>query len=156
MKVYNEEKTEILENYDLSIGYLRPSELILAHHEAVEADEGEFHWEVEDKTIPEDYWTYRRVWDREPTPAIPAWDEVEYIQVYVLYTAEELLNIKREKREALLEAFDKYKTNVSYGVKAETNEKKAEILEWYRQLLDLIDSAFDQIPNEIKYYLKEE
>lgn len=59
----------------------------------------------------------------------------------------------RAKREPLLVAFDKYKTNVVYGIKKETEEQKTGIVSWYELLLDLDERAFENVPDEIKYYL---
>ena len=61
----------------------------------------------------------------------------------------------RNKRKPLLEAFDKYKTNVNYGIVVEDEETKGRIIAWYSDLLNLVESAFeeDNIPSEIKYYL---
>ena len=59
----------------------------------------------------------------------------------------------RSKRQIILEAFDKYKINVYYGITQESDETKAQILEWYQNLLDLNESAFTNIPEVIQYYL---
>lgn len=64
-------------------------------------------------------------------------------------------NKLRNKRNSLLEAFDKYKTNVNYGIVVEDEETRAKIVSWYSDLLNLVETAFeeDNIPSEIKYYL---
>lgn len=62
-------------------------------------------------------------------------------------------NKLRAKRKVLLEAFDKYKTNVMYGIKLEDTSTKLNITNWYNDLLDLKEAAFTNVPNEIKYYL---
>ena len=61
----------------------------------------------------------------------------------------------RNKRRPLLEAFDKYKSNINYGIIVENEETRATIISWYSDLLNLVESAFeeDNIPSEIKYYL---
>lgn len=63
-------------------------------------------------------------------------------------------NELREKRESILEAFDIYKSNVSYGIEQEEN--KEEIINWYQNLLDLNEIAFNTIPIKIKKYIKGE
>lgn len=63
------------------------------------------------------------------------------------------LNVLRNEREPLLIAFDKYKTNVNYGIAIETEETRKIIIEWYNKMLDLDKTAFNNIPIEIKYYL---
>lgn len=59
----------------------------------------------------------------------------------------------RRKRTSLLEAFDKYKTNVFYGIENETDEQKRIILDWYRDLLNLSENSIKNIPDRITYYL---
>lgn len=59
----------------------------------------------------------------------------------------------REIRADLLRAFDKYKTNVQYGIEQESEEAKEEIMQWYKDLLDLKSEAFTSIPQRIRYYL---
>lgn len=57
----------------------------------------------------------------------------------------------RKKREPLLIAFDKYKTNVSYGLIQETNHE--EMKKWYLSILDLDEDSINNVPTCIKYYL---
>lgn len=63
------------------------------------------------------------------------------------------LNQLRSKRQIILEAFDKYKINVYYGIAQESDETKSKILKWYQNILDLNESAFTNIPEVIQYYL---
>ena len=81
----------------------------------------------------------------------------EYDNFFKRYrTTEECkLNKLRSKRKKLLLAFDKYKTNVNYGIVLEDEETRAKIVAWYSDLLNLVESAFEEenIPSEIKYYL---
>lgn len=59
----------------------------------------------------------------------------------------------RAKREPLLIAFDKYKSNVNYGIKKEAEGERERILEWYYRLLELNETAIYEVPSEIEYYL---
>ena len=59
----------------------------------------------------------------------------------------------RQLRKPLLEIFDIYKANISYGVETETAEERAEIIDWYKRLLDKDKSALVIIPDKIKRYL---
>lgn len=61
----------------------------------------------------------------------------------------------RNYRSILLLAFDKYKSNVNYGITVEDEETKNIIITWYHDLLNLVESAFEDsnIPSQIKYYL---
>ena len=65
------------------------------------------------------------------------------------------LEALRNKRKPLLEAFDKYKSNVNYGVETEDKATREIILVWYNNLLNLVETAFNDnyIPEQIKYYL---
>lgn len=62
---------------------------------------------------------------------------------------EELKNILRAKRNSLLNAFDKWEKAVLRG----REKDKEYIMSWYYDLLDLKEYAFENIPEEIKYYL---
>lgn len=64
------------------------------------------------------------------------------------------LYLIRDARKILLDAFDRYKSNVQYGIIKENNILHEEILAWYKSLLDLKDTAFTKIPDEIKYYMQ--
>ena len=57
----------------------------------------------------------------------------------------------RAERELILKAFDIYKTNVIYGIEQDANRE--EILKWYQDILDLKETAFNDIPEEIQKYL---
>lgn len=63
------------------------------------------------------------------------------------------INELRAKREPLLTAFDKYKSNVVYGVEFESEEQRQKIIAWYRLLLELNEFAFENVPERVKYYL---
>lgn len=65
------------------------------------------------------------------------------------------LTLIRDARSKLLTAFDKYKTNVQYGVVTESNAQHSIVVNWYQSLLDLKDEAFINVPEQIKYYFKE-
>lgn len=153
MKIYNTAKTQELNKNELDLekGYLKPDKLFIKHHEAVEAKEAVYDTIIKklDNGSTE---TYHPVL----TPAVEAkeaYDEYEDIQVYVPYTEEELKDIKRDKRVPLLKAFDTYKGNVKYGIEYETEQQHAEIIAWYKDLLDLKQSAFENIPSKINHYI---
>lgn len=59
----------------------------------------------------------------------------------------------RRLREPLLVAFDKYKSNVNYGIEVETETDKINVITWYRLLLELNEYAFEIVPERVKYYL---
>ena len=63
----------------------------------------------------------------------------------------EVLRVKRAK---LFKAFDVFKENVSFGIDTITEERKTEILVWYRLCLDLNYEALTNYPEELEKYLK--
>lgn len=67
----------------------------------------------------------------------------------VLARKEEL----RLARETILKAFDKYKTNVFYGIEKETEEEKKLMVEWYEKILQLEEEAFTNLPLKVVYYM---
>mgnify|MGYP001059806296 CR=1 FL=1 len=58
----------------------------------------------------------------------------------------------RQKRKSLLEAFDKWEKAVLRG----REKDDTSIMSWYKNLLNLVENAFEteNIPDRIKYYLK--
>lgn len=70
---------------------------------------------------------------------------------------EEKLNYLRSLREPLLRAYDTYKINVLYGIEnistLSGENAKSEIDEWYKKILDLDETAINNPPEKIKYYL---
>lgn len=100
MEIYNEQM-ELIDNPDLTIGYLKSSTRT-EHHEAVEGVEEVWHYE----TIKE----YRnggkdvqKVVDVPGVSAQEAWDEEIPIQIYILYTQEQLDAIEAEKNKPTTE-----------------------------------------------------
>lgn len=72
---------------------------------------------------------------------------------YEDYLQQEKNKELRRLREPLLIAFDKYKSNVNYGVEFESEEQREKIIAWYRLLLELNEFAFENVPDRVKYYL---
>lgn len=70
---------------------------------------------------------------------------------------EDRLNYLRSKREPYLKAYDTYKINVLYGIEnistLSGENAKSEIDEWYIKILDLDETAINNPPEKIKYYL---
>lgn len=96
MRVFNEDKTKELTEYDLTKGYLK-EDILITHIEAVESVEEQGHY----KTIRE----YENggkdvewVIDVKGVKGIEAHDEKETIQVYIPYTEKELLKMRNEAR----------------------------------------------------------
>ena len=66
---------------------------------------------------------------------------------------EEQRNVLRQLRKPLLEAMDIYDKNVSKGRITESIDQKRIVDSWYKSILDLEESAFDNVPEVIKQYL---
>ena len=87
MKILDETGS-VMENPDLTLGYLTDSteEII---HPAVEGVEEQWHWETVTE-YPSGGRDVQRVVDVPGVPARPAWTEQLPIKRYIRYTAEEL------------------------------------------------------------------
>lgn len=95
-EIYNE-AMEHIENPDLSLGYLTDSTRTV-HHDAVEGVEEQFHYETiaEYENGGKDV---EKVIDVPGVEAKPAWDEEIPIQIYHLYTQEELDKMEEERNK---------------------------------------------------------
>jgi len=56
----------------------------------------------------------------------------------------------REQRSGLLMAFDKWEKAVLRGREVDDES----VMQWYRKLLDLDESAFEDIPARVKYFFR--
>lgn len=149
MKIYDETKTKELNEsaIDYEKGYLKQDKLVMAHHDAVEAQEAVY----KDREVVEANGGVS-IYKDLVTPAVEAreaYDDYEDVQIFVPYTEEELTERKRYKRKPLLEAFDKWEKAVLRGRELDDEI----VMQWYRDLLDLQESAFENVPERIKYYL---
>lgn len=88
MRIFNEDKTEVLESYDLQKGYLK-DDTIVTHVPAVCGVEERGHYETV-KEYANGGKDVRWVVDVPCVNAVEAHDEVEPIKVYVPYTETEL------------------------------------------------------------------
>lgn len=154
MRVFNQNKTEELKEYDLEKGYLK-SDVIkeTVHHDEVLATEGKFH-----------YVTYSnggrdKVWDELPRKAVLAYyEEVESeIQVYIPYTEEEIeereLSSLRERRKR--ECFPIINRGKLWYARLSA-EQEVELLNWYIAWLNvtetkIIPEKLEWVNSELKY-----
>lgn len=79
--------------------------------------------------------------------------EIKDGKAIMTYVKKENKNKLRSQREAILTAFDKYKTNVLYGIETETEEQKNEVIEYYNKLLALDEDAINNVPSYLRYYM---
>lgn len=96
MEIYNQ-NMERIENPDLSLGYLKHSARTV-HHEAVEGVQEKWHYETIAE-YPNGGKDIKKVIDVPGVEAKDAWDEEIPIQIYILYTQEELDAIEAEKNK---------------------------------------------------------
>lgn len=97
MDVYSE-TGEILQEYDLSAGYLR-EETVTLHHEAVEGVKEVFHYETI-REYPNGGKDVKKVVDVPGVQAKDAYDEQVKRLIYTPYTPEELSERERRRKEA--------------------------------------------------------
>ena len=103
MKVYNKEKTNILEEFDLSLGYLK-EDIIINHIDKVDAVEEQGHYETI-KEYPNGGKDIKWIIDVERVEAVEEQNIEEKIQVYIPYSEIELLKINANKRIQELKDF---------------------------------------------------
>lgn len=96
MTVYDE-NGNVLEDYDLSAGYLEDSTKSV-HHPAIEGVEDVWHWETIAE-YPNGGKDVQKIVDVPGVTAKPAWDEEIPIQIYRKYTQDELDKIEEEKNK---------------------------------------------------------
>lgn len=96
MEIYNE-NMELIENPDLTLGYLKDSTRTV-HHEAVEGVTEVWHYETIAE-YPNGGKDIRKVVDVPGVEAQAAWDEEIPIQIYVPYTQEELDRMEAERNK---------------------------------------------------------
>ena len=118
MRVFNKDKSEVLESYDLEKGYLT-DDVLVTHVPASPAVEEVGHYKtlkVYDNGGKDVEW----VVDIPARPEVVEHDETEEIKVYIPYTDEELRKIAAEARieelKSLLRASDYKAIKYAEGV----------------------------------------
>lgn len=101
-KVYNKYKTEILNDYDLDLGYLKTDRIFIRHHEEIAEVPCQSHVEVIAE-YPNGGKDIIEVVDVPYSPAIPAWDEYEKIKVFIPYDEVAVSFKKNERYEKTVE-----------------------------------------------------
>ena len=108
MKILDETGA-VVENPDLTLGYLTTSTEEVAHP-AVEGVEEQWHWETVTE-YPNGGRDVRKVIDVPGVPAQAAWTEQVPVQRYIRYTAEELAAQEEARKKA--EAWEKLPDTVA-------------------------------------------
>lgn len=154
MRVFNQDKTVELTEYDLAKGYLVDDELVteheaeIVHHPAVKAVEEQSHYEVIAE-YPNGGKDVEKIIDVEAIEAKDAYDEVikeahidkEPIHIYIPYTTEE---IAKRKAISLRSQLENYLSNTDYAV-IKCKELGLDIDTEYPNLLQKRQQARDRI-----------
>lgn len=118
-RVFNQDKTQELTDYDLSLGRLKEDKLLIAHHDAVAektATEAVAELSAQGKTVEQvaDVWyevigTYpnggKDLRAIQSVAAQEEWDETEDIYVYIPYTENELSAMSANKKISEAKAY---------------------------------------------------
>lgn len=99
MKIYDI-NNNIVENPDLELGRLIKDSLFIAHHNAIEPVEEQWHYETV-REYSNGGKDVKRVVDVVGIKAQESWDEYEDIYRYILYTEEELAEINAKKEDTI-------------------------------------------------------
>ena len=159
MKIYNQDKTEIIENPDLEKGYLKDdTRVVRIVPESIEVPE-QFHYEYTDykNEKGEVYGRDRKkVIDQPYQPYVPEHEETEDIKVYIPYTEQELLDRKKQElrnwREKYFNIIDR-----ATWFDSLTELEKAEVHEFRNALLDItITLEYPEIPECVLSQIKGE
>ena len=100
MEIYNQ-NMELIENPDLSLGYLKPGTRT-EHRDAVEGVQEVWHYETVAE-YPNGGKDVQKVVDVPGVVAQASWDEEIPIQIYVPYTQKELDRMEAERNKPITE-----------------------------------------------------
>lgn len=118
-RVFNQDKTQELTDYDLSLGRLKEDKLIIAHHEAIAGktvEENVAAAQSDGKTVKQIdgvWYIVTAAYENGgedllkvlPTEPKAAWDETEKIYVYITYTEDELSAMSANKEISEAKAY---------------------------------------------------
>lgn len=132
MKIYNQNKTQILENIDLDKGYLIEDRIIVKTIPEQPEIAEQYHYEY--KEYANGGRDRIKVVDIEKVPYRPERHEYEDIKVYVPYSNQQLIKILKEKLRKTdyqaIKHFEGYLTNYEYEpIKAQRQAWRDEINE---------------------------
>ena len=159
MKIYNQDKTEVIENPDLEKGYLKDdTRVVRIVPEQAEVKE-QSHYEYTDykNEKGEVYGRDRKkIVDVPAQPYVPEHEETEDIKVYIPYTEQELLDRKKQElrnwREKYFNIIDR-----ATWFDSLTELEKAEVHEFRNALLDItITLEYPEIPECVLSQIKGE
>ena len=131
MRVFNEDKTQELQEYDLTLGHLQSDKLLVNHQDAIEENivyKEIKHYDKNGKLVG----VAKRIDEENSKFAQPEINEYEDIQIYIPYTTTEFNNIACRKLEDWF--------SNSYKMYCEMLTR--------RQALQIEDSIYDEFRNK--------
>lgn len=159
MEIYNQTKTEILENVDLELGYLVNDKRLVRIVSEQQEVQKQSHYEVIKTYYKKDGSIkgkeVKEVVDVPYQPYVPEHEEFEDIQVYIPYTEEQLLE---RKKQSLREWREKYFKILDRAVWYDTlsNEQKEEVKTFRKNLLDITSTMIKpEVPVIVLAQVKE-
>lgn len=175
MKIYSQDKKEIIENPNLELGHLVQDKLFVKHHDGVPAVEPKTIEQVEQELIAEGKQVIKirgvkylvvksserggqvkRIREVAGSPAIEPYDEYEDILVYKPYTDAELIEIEKNKRRIWRQKYFNIIDRATWFYSL-TEEQKQEVSGFRKKLLAITDTlSYPVVPSFIQeIYLKE-
>lgn len=131
MRVFNQEKTQELTIYDLTKGKLL-DDTITTTIQAVQGQEEVGHYEVI-ATYPNGGQDVEWIVDQPYIEAQPQREEVEQIQVYIPFTAEEQVQYNQQRYENLVESKirERYTLSQELAILRQRDTKQDEYQEYF-------------------------
>lgn len=129
MKIYNETKTEIIENPDLENGYLKFDEIVTVIPEQKAVEE---QWHYEYKDYPGGGRERFKVIDVQGVEYVAEHEEREEIRVYIPYTEEDFARMKAQRYEDLIvsKIREKYSLDQELAILRQRDSKPQEFAEY--------------------------
>ena len=146
MKIYNEDKTQILDNPDLKKGWLQEDKIVIKTIPATEEIPEEGHW-ITIKEYENGGKDVEWVVDVEGQPAKPETYEYEDIQVYVPYTEEELKQKRIYEIQARLNELNQDFTQMQCGAVFEDADER---IKEFQTLHNELRTLLGKEPREYK------
>lgn len=137
MKVYNEDKTKELQEYDLTKGHLE-SDVLTTHHEGVVGVEEQGHYETIAK-YPNGGKDVAWIVDIPGVKSVEPYDTYEDILIYVPYTEQELVKQRISELKQKLAETDYQAIKFAEGAMtaAEYAPYKADRAKWRAEINEL-------------------
>lgn len=144
MRIFDENGMEV-SSFDHSKGYVEAKEILLKHHEAVEAVEEKGHYEVV-REYPNGGKEVEWVVDVPGVEAREAWDEMETVLQFIPYTAKEFATQRIAELKQFLRDSDYHILKIVEG--ATTLKECAEIIAkrmlWRKEINELERNTEDE------------